>query len=279
MPQSESLESESNVIKIGGSTDAPYIAAGDESKYGDWLVYAMVYVNRVDLAAIAEKIRIIKYRFRLPVDSPLHCYQLFNKHQRKKKKISHINDEDAKSIIGLVTTILARHAFVRSGMTRLNDINARIGPALTLTSVIDGSTKQFPGTEDPKAHFSHLMMMCTVDVPGYETFPKAKDTEILLSEEKTKVDYFGSKRRADRLFDNFSEIGAPPGKVFQLDPAIVPANGHPLMELADVAAFIVAHAQDDKPWNSIFRTQLQRLARKYLPADVPPIPFLFQQPQ
>ena len=73
------------------------------------------------------------------------------------------------------------------------------------------------------------------------------------------VKFIGPKRsRADRMYSGFSDIGAPGGSVFQLQPTVVKSCSHPLLQLADIAAYICSHSLDDSNENAFFREQRGR---------------------
>lgn len=83
--------------------------------------------------------------------------------------------------------------------------------------------------------------------------------QIFVSEDSTKVEFIGPKRRrADGMYSGFSDIGAQEGYVFQLQPTVVNANIEPMLQLADIAAYVCSHASDESAENSFFREQRGR---------------------
>lgn len=83
--------------------------------------------------------------------------------------------------------------------------------------------------------------------------------QIFVSEDSTKVEFIGPKRRrADGMYSGFSDIGAQEGYVFQMQLTVVNANIEPMLQLADIAAYVCSHASDESAENSFFREQRGR---------------------
>lgn len=66
-----------NTIIIGHDSRSPYIAYGDESAYKQNLAFALAVISRSDKKRAEKRIKIIKERYKFPVDEILHCRQEF----------------------------------------------------------------------------------------------------------------------------------------------------------------------------------------------------------
>jgi hypothetical protein len=73
------------------------------------------------------------------------------------------------------------------------------------------------------------------------------------------VEFIGEqRRRADSLYSGFSDIGAPAGNVFQLQPTVVKTGSEAILQLADVAAYVCSHAFNNSAEGHFFRDQRER---------------------
>lgn len=65
-------------------------------------------------------------------------------------------------------------------------------------------------------------------------------------------------RLTDGMYSGFLDIGAPDGYVFQLQPTILNADNEPMLQLADIVAYVCSHAADKSTENTFFREQRDR---------------------
>jgi hypothetical protein len=89
-------------------------------------------------------------------------------------------------------------------------------------------------------------------------FAHAHEWELVISPDATKIKSMGEgKRQVHNLMSGgFSSIGALEGQFHQFMPHIGTESVHPLLQLADVAAYALSHALDPSDWSSFWRTQL-----------------------
>lgn len=227
------------------------------------LSYAVVYVPRTRVSAIARKITAIKKRFRLLPTVPLHCRILFNPDNRRRAGLEHLSTEDARRIVAsAITVIVEARSFVRCATTTVEDAHSALGDTMVFRSAVDDSIYPMSVGKDPKALFSLLMMSCTADSPVDTRVPRSSDSQIFVAAERSKVEFLGQTKRADTMLSYYSEIGTSKGILHQVIPNIAEADGHPLLELADIVAYVCAQAEDPERRFSFFPEQLSRMQHR-----------------
>lgn len=249
-----------STIPVGASDKASYLAFGDDSQVRDTLVYAFALVRRTRLGAVEARIAALKERFKIPNEIVLHCRVLFSGQQRQKAGLSHLTPQDVRSIVARAITIMNHGSvLVRYSVGDLSKFGSTIGSELEMQHESDGSTTKLPVKLDPKGLLGMLMQACFAVSPDGSQGPPASECKVFVSEDSTMVEFIGAKRRrADGMYSGFSDIGAPSGQVFQLQPTIVSAASQPLLQLADIAAYVCSHSVDDSPENAFFREQRDR---------------------
>lgn len=256
----------SNIIGVGENNQARYLAFGDDSQFGDTLVYAFAFVQRGRVQSVERRLLALKDRFNIPQETTLHCRVLFSGQQREKAGLGHLTPRDARWIVSHAVRILnQRRVLVRYATASLTEWKAALGDELELDGETDGEALKLPVKMDPKGVLAILAQACFIVPPNGSEGPTASQCEIIVSEDRSKVQFIGPrKRRADRMYAGFSDIGAPDGQVFQLQPTSVEATGHPLLQLADIAAYTCSHAMADRNGdNAFFRSQHDRLRYKF----------------
>lgn len=247
-------------VPAGANENASYIAFGDDSQFKNTLAYAFVIVRRVRLRAIEGRIGVLKEKFKIPKEVPLHCRILFSGQQRQKVGLGHLTPQDAQSIVAHAVTIMNQGpVLVRYSIGDLAEIGVALGSELEMQHDSDGSIVKVPVKMDPKGLLGLLMQACFAVPPDGSQGPSASDCKIVVSEDSTMVEFIGAKRqRADGMYSGFSDIGAQSGQVYQLQPSSVPAASQPVLQLADIAAYICSHSMDVSPNNAFFREQRDR---------------------
>jgi hypothetical protein len=249
-----------NILPAGGDASADYLAFGDDSQFGDTLVYAFVIVHRDRAPQVRTRLSELKQRFRISASENLHCRVLFSGHQRKKAGLGHLSPQDVRSLIAEAVTIINEGpVLIRFAVGGLPEFERALGNQIEMKHESDGSRTRLPVKLDPKGLLSILLQMCFAVAPDGSNGPTASECKIFASEEKTRVEFIGSKRRrADAMYSGFNDIGAPAGNVFQLIPTVVGPASEPLLQLADIAAYICSHSTDESDENSFFREQRTR---------------------
>jgi hypothetical protein len=248
-------------IPVGADKAAQYLAFGDDSQFGDYLAFAFVIVRRDHLRYAEERLSGLKRYYKIPNDVPLHCRVLFNEHQRNKAGLSHLSSDDARVIISKSVSLINRVPLIlRYADDTLSRVTGSLGKEVEFTHHTDGSKFKAPVTPDPKAWLGVLMQSCFMVPANGSGGPTAAQCEIYVAEDSTKVGFIGPNRqRADRMYVGYSDIGAPSGGVFQLQPTIIQADVAPMLQLADVAAYMCSHAFEVSSDKNFFRDQLRRV--------------------
>jgi hypothetical protein len=209
------------------------------------------------------RIAMLKERFRIPHETMLHCRVLFSGQQRAKAGLSHLQKTDLNEFLHHAITILnqsnARLNYSISHIDYWREILG--GDSLEMYGETKASTELVPVNLDPKGILGLLAQSCFAVPSDGSHGPSAELCEIYTAEDPTKISFLGEKRnRADRWYSGFSDIGAPSGQVFRLEPKIIKAIDSPILQLADIAAYICSHAASDDPKDHVsFREMLGRV--------------------
>ena len=148
----------------------------------------------------------------------------------------------------------------RYGRDSVSRFKTSVGEEIEMTSGLDGSKTRLPVTADPKALLGMLMQACFLVPPDGSAGPTASECEIIVAEDTTKVSFIGPRRqRADRIYAGYSDIGAPDGSVFQLKPSPLRPENVPLLQLADIAAYLCSHSHGDDEAQAFFREELKKV--------------------
>ena len=262
----------SNIIPVGRNDQASFMAFGDDSHFNDTLAYAFAIVERGRVGAIEQRLSALKDRFKIPQDVVLHCRVLFSGHQREKAGLSHLTRRDIERVVSHVVRIMNQHrVLVRYSVCSLAEWKAAIGDEIELLDAYNKPAERVPVNADPKGILTLLAQACFAVPPDGSEGPTASQCQIVVSGERTMVRFVGrTRKRADLMYSGFSDIGAPDGQAFQLDPTIVDAADAPLLQLADVAAYICSHAWKVDAESAFFKQQhahLRHWLRKIIVAD------------
>lgn len=253
-----------NTIRVGSNIETPYVAFGDDSQFENVVVYGFVICKRRHLKHINTEVKLLKKRFKIPNDVVLHCKMLFHADKRKKIGLEHLTPEDVQSIVSRAITIINQGpAMLNYAVGNLDVFRSTLGdsePVLEFQNISDGSITEVPVSFDPKGALGILMQACFAVPPDGSQGPTANQCQIFASADSTRIKFIDSqKRRADGWYSGFSDIGSPDGQIFQMQPTIATVDTQPMLQLADVAAYVCSHAQDDSANRSFFREQLARI--------------------
>lgn len=246
----------------GRDMSAPYVAFGDDSLHQDFAAFAFVLVPRTRLNSARRKLDQIKSRFNIPTATVLHCRTLFNGRQREKMGLSHLNPGDVRAIVAqTITAINEVRGRVHYAVQNFPDFAKRLGSELHLQSNDGSPSVTLPVSVEPKGLLGMLAVACfplgQFDVNG----PSAAQCEIFVSEDRTKISFIGERRsRADSLYAGFLDTGTA---LMQLNAHVVAADADPLLQLADIVAYVCSHAATLDSENGFWREQLARVVNWY----------------
>lgn len=254
----------SNYHLVGRDKEAPYVAFGDDSRYGKFAAFAFVLIPRTRLGSARRKLDRIKRRFGITPSVVLHCRTLFSGQQREKMGLGHLTRDDARAIVAQSITLLnevsGRLHFAAQDFTIFSQM---VGKELQMNSVDGSPPITFPVFEEPKGLLGMLAVMCFPLDPSGALGPSAAQCEIYASEDKTKISFIGEGRtRADSLYSGFLDTGDVTA-LMRLNAHLVAADADPLLQLADIAAYMCSHAASSDEEDLFWREQRARVVHWY----------------
>ncbi len=251
-------------IVVGDDPNAPCIAYGDDSCYEEILTYAFAIIHRVNLENTESAIERIKKDYHIPHNTPLHCRILFNLAARQNNNLGYLDDEDVKKmIIDIISVVndacLLRYAYFSAPLNFDFD-NTVMTP---FQSAVGSIPPSIPIKYDRKGILGLLMQACFAVPSDGKKGPTPDKCQIIASEDYTKINFIGSRRsRADNCFKGSSDIGAPPGYVFKLNPVILKSSSAILFQVADIFSYICSHALSKKCSDDFFNYALSQIRVK-----------------
>lgn len=236
--------------KIGQNPKARFCAFGDDSEYNGVLAYAYAVFHTKNISKAKKVLNSIKKKYRIPVDTPIHCRILFSGDQRKKANLDHISPEKVKLFIAHIVDemnklpCLLRYSYCilpKSGEIFLK--------------VFDEDSKIVH--DEPKGVLGILSQACFLPIKNQPYVPGAEQCEIFPSRDKTKIKFFGKRRRRA---DTYSS-GLTIEKIGSRDRVRISFNvsEHELHQIADVYAYICSHALSEECKDNFFKKQLDKV--------------------
>jgi hypothetical protein len=248
-------------VSVGHKEGARFLAFGDDSHFMNTLAYAFAIVHRANHKRAEKSMREIKDRFRIAPEVPIHCRILFRKEQRQKHGLAHMGDDDARSLVKMVIAETNKiPVFLRYAFMNLSDVDLGREGKITLNHISDGSTIDLPIKYESKGFLGFLMQMCFSVPPDGRNGPPASECQIYTSEDSTRINFIGKDRkRADRWYSGFSDIGAKENTVFGIEPVILKNSDSQMLGVADVFAYLCSHAMEKECPYTFFREQLSKV--------------------
>lgn len=245
-------------IEVGRDPAARFYAFGDDSAYGEVLVYAFVIVPKRRARVLRRRLGDIKKKFGFPLGAKLHCRELLGEHARQKAGLGHLSHDDARAVLAHVVTELNDLVCqVRYGFFRV-PADGRFYPDF------ESDVIQPPLKDDPKAIQASLASFCFLTAQDGSQGPHVSDCEVVAAEDSTLAHTFGGKRRrADSLVPSYLDFGMDPNQILYLNPHVLPQGAEPLLEVADVVAYICAHALSAENKYPFWGQQLERIKYRF----------------
>lgn len=253
-----------NYRLVGRDKAAPFVAFGDDSRYGPFAAFAFVLIPRTRVGSARKKLDQIKRRFRIPPSLVLHCRTLFSGQQREKMGLAHLTREDVRAIVAqAITAINQVNGRLHYAVQDFTAFSQMVGKEIQMTSVDGSPPITLPVSEEPKGLLGTLAIACFPLDPSGAFGPSAAQCEIYASEDKTKISFIGEGRtRADSLYSGFLDGGSDDA-LFQLNAHLVAADADPLLQLADIAAYVCSHAASSAEDDRFWREQCARVVNWY----------------
>ncbi|MEW6068645.1 MAG: hypothetical protein AB1610_10195 [Nitrospirota bacterium] len=248
-------------VSVGHGEGTRFLAFGDDSQFMNTVVYAFAIVDRSNHRRADRRIRKIKDKFRIAPDIPIHCRILFRKEQREKHGLTHMSDDDARSLVRMAIVEMNKiPVALRYAYMDLSDLDMGAEGKITLKHVSDDSTIDMPVKYDPKGFIGLLMQSCFAVSPDGREGPPASECQIYTSEDSTKISFIGKERkRADKWYSGFSDIGARENTVFGIEPIILKNSASQMLGVADIFAYLCSHAMEKQCRDTFFREQLGKI--------------------
>lgn len=243
----------SKATTFGQDASAPYLAFGDDSQFEGLLTYAFLIVPRHELLRIKRRLFIVKEKFKIPADTPIHCRVLMHKHAREKAGLGHLTEHSAKAVIGhIIREINRSQCGLRYAWTEFPEKPVVVPP--------QEGMHQIPF--EPKYVLGMLAQGCFGVALDGSQGPLANQCEIVVAEDRTLIST-GNKSRsqAHKATSGWSDIGAMPGQLHRIEPRVSTAVQEPLLEIADVLAYMCSHAFRAGPSRDFYSEQLSRLVK------------------
>lgn len=201
-------------------------AFGDESSFKEIVVYGVVVLHDFHMNPFQRFLVNLKLAYGVPSWAKLHCREVFNGDAKKKTGWKRLSETQVFQFSAdVLTGLVASGASFFVGAVDKNEY-----PSELTTSV--SSSKTTMGNKQLTA-----LVFQGALLPLSEVFQSQK-IRLYADSDKTLVSFFGRKGRADK---NYKFANPLTGTMFH--PEINEGRGkHQLMEVADLFAYVAAHA-------------------------------------
>ncbi|MGX2030917.1 MULTISPECIES: hypothetical protein [Methylocaldum] len=262
-----------NILPVGSNRSTPYLAFGDDSRFYNTLVFAVVIIPRTRLKQVETSIARLKDKFDIPAHVQLHCRTLFSLDKinpAKTEGLSHLSLRDVHAIIGRVVTIMNQSGVIlRYAVTNLPSSQAAIGKELRLENPVDGSYVTLSVTEQTE-HFAKGMLVelaktCFSVPPGSSYGPTAWECEIFLAEDPSRIKFIGPSKAqvSSRYGDFYLDFGTANAMPFKFQPLLRKVQEAPMLQLADIAAYMCSHMTGESDTGKFLQSQLARVRYRF----------------
>jgi len=254
---------ESNIIQIGAQNSAEYSAFGDDCQIGNTLVYAFIIIKSDDIPTVEHRIAKLKEFYGIPPHIALHCRMLFSGDARRKAGINDLSKDKLHSIIRRIVKIINQTPIsLRYAYCNLSTLENHFKENNNEIELRDRESKTIMKTSitpTPKGLLGLLGHMSLSAPSENKLIPSIEQCKIIVSEDKSKTRFIGKhERQAHNWMKGFSDINAPKNKVFQFYPVIKKLSDAPMLQIADVAAYMCGQAIN-KSDRYNFTTQLKQI--------------------
>lgn len=254
---------DNNVIQAGRSESSTFMAFGDDSQFNGALVYGFAVLKRGKLKSIIREMKAIKERFGIPDSVGIHCRNLRSGQYREKNNLTHIGPAEVEQVLrNVVTVINTYNVLVRYAFAFEEKVKAAFEGPLAMEGAAGREPSTIESRYDAKGVLGILANACFNNEPSAGQGPHFTDCDIHISPDSTKVEFMGAgKRQAHSWASGFSDVGGPVGSVYKITPNIGKEPSE-LFEMADVIAFMCAHAVHGKVKEPYFHGLLASVKHK-----------------
>lgn len=210
-----------------------YHVYGDESVSNNIITYALFACSPSVENEALEILDIIKVNVTGKNDYPLHCRQLFHKHQREKMGLASLDEKNVRDLYFQL-------------FTALNDFKFK-------KLIVIADKHMFPEKNIPKSGIfpempindKTLITFCANAsiLPFFDAFKRIDCIRFFADIDKSKIDWLGKKRQAINTFDFYisGKNTKPVDMPRRVSPEIYKEKPK-LLEIADAIAYISAKA-------------------------------------
>lgn len=229
----------SNEILLGQDCKTSFCGFGDDSVKNNILVYALAILHRSKISLAEQLVNNLKEEYKIPPEINLHCRILFHDDARRKKGLSHLTTASVKKLIEKLIYELNLMDVLCRVVTAIKPISATL-------NVLSKSHETFPELNTNSKNLLGLLSMVCYNIPENNPLKvKKEDMEIWVDGDSTKIEWAGKRKQAHSGYQNYSDVGAQKGSLFHFVPHIMTGEKHPLLQVADVVAFISANAVEE----------------------------------
>lgn len=234
----------SNIVEIGQNNQGKITAFGDDCKYNNINTYAYVFFENEKIDLAENILLLIKERYNIPKQTPLHMRILMNEKARKANKIDHLTRDKIEDLINVLYKEMNTVPF----MIKCSYYSGKLPKDEIVIENNDDCSVRWSDKGMQSLLAKRALIPLNLKKYTYE------DLKIVVSHDTTKIHFLGKGRRQSaRWIQGFSTIECTQGKVFKFVPIISNANNEPLLQMADTVAYTIAHAYDQRSINKFYR--------------------------
>lgn len=226
------LDQQNRILKACESA-SPSIGFGDESVYRETLVYAFAGLPRQSESAALAMLADVRKKFAIPETARLHCRTFFSGDSRKKLGLSFLSRQDIEQLYSTILDELKKLTCeCRFSFTKRPD-----SKTITLMQ------PHFPALQNTDKGLLVILLNCCFSQPPKDSLRfKIFDAELWVDVDKTPVEWFDVKRQFVNLSKGFSQVNSSEGKIDYISPHVSTWKEQPLLQIADLLAYVWAHA-------------------------------------
>jgi len=236
----------SNIITVGSQQNSKISAFGDDSKFNKTNAFAYVLFENTGLRIARNSLQSIKENYGIPNNVLLHMRLLNNNLYKRKNGIQNLTTNKLTKMLSDIVDEMNKIPFLIKGRY------------FSQEPPKDSNDEDLAIAWSDKGIQSMLAKAALIplDLGKFEY----RDLRIVIAQDRTKIGFLGkNKRQAARWARGFSDIEAPSGYVYEFEPLIQEPSKEILLQLADTAVYMIAHAFDNEKSSKDYRAILEKV--------------------
>jgi len=198
---------------------------GDESIFNNAIVYGVAVIPVKSREVVEQKIFSLKEENGVPGNTEIHCKDIFHPIARTKTEWNNLDNEKIEGLLSAIAIIVRRS----EGFFQIGFIDKRQWPKIL------PAEKDFPETPvGDKLLCGFAFQAAIAPLEGSIGTPNIR---LFIDYDQTKIPWFGKKRQAHRNYRGWSGVSKQ-----WIEPEPRPEQKPPLLELADIVAYVSTHA-------------------------------------